>query len=324
MKTEEELQRYYNSTLLPELGVLEEKRKQVAGKLFIAGALIFGVIGGTGLFLFFLPQDKDLRILYGAGFICIAVWGLVYHYLIRDYAREFKGKVIEKIIHFIDENLKYEKDLFIPESAFMSSRIFRRASDRYRGDDYVSGKIGTTDIKFSEIHAEYKTETRDSKGRRQTQWHTIFKGLFFIADFNKNFKGETVVLPDTAERLFGHVGTMLQSWNTSRGELIKLEDPEFEKLFVVYGDDQIEARYILSTSLMKRMTEFKKKIKNQVHFSFVGSKIFAAISYQKSLFEPRVFKTVMDFKPIQEYFEDLELAVGMVDDLNLNRRIWGK
>ena len=49
-----------------------------------------------------------------------------------------------------------------------------------------------------------------------------------------------------------------------------------------------------------------------------------AIPYSKDLFEPRVFQTILDFKPIHEYYEDLTLAVSIVDDLNLNTRIWTK
>jgi hypothetical protein len=33
---------------------------------------------------------------------------------------------------------------------------------------------------------------------------------------------------------------------------------------------------------------------------------------------------LIDFAPIQEYFEDLQLAIGIADDLNLNTRIWSK
>ncbi|MFT5169968.1 MAG: hypothetical protein ACI8Q2_000583, partial [Candidatus Omnitrophota bacterium] len=43
-----------------------------------------------------------------------------------------------------------------------------------------------------------------------------------------------------------------------------------------------------------------------------------------NLFEPRIFKTLLDFKPIEEYFEDLSFAIGIVEDLNLNTRIWSK
>ena len=148
--------------------------------------------------------------------------------------------------------------------------------------------------------------------------------IFFIADFHKHFSGKTVVLPDTAEKLFGQIGTMLQSLNKFRGQLVKLEDPEFEKLFAVYGDDQIEARYILSTSLMKRIVDFKRKTRRRIFLSFIGSKVYVAVSYTRNLFEPRIFRTLLDFAPIQQYFEDFQMAVGIVEDLNLNTRIWSK
>ena len=58
--------------------------------------------------------------------------------------------------------------------------------------------------------------------------------------------------------------------------------------------------------------------------SFVGSKVFVAVSFTRNLFEPKLFRTLLDFGLIQEYFEDLQLAIGIVEDLNLNTRIWSK
>lgn len=133
-----------------------------------------------------------------------------------------------------------------------------------------------------------------------------------------------MVLPDYAEKFLGHLGTALQSWNIKRNQLVKLEDPEFEKYFVVYAEDQIEARYILSTSLMRRIVEFKKKTRKQICLSFVGSKVFVAIPYGRALFEPNIYKPVVEFEKIREYFEDINLALGIVEDLNLNTRIWNK
>jgi len=227
--------------------------------------------------------------------------------------------VIRRIIHFINEDLNYSQQDYIPKSTFILSKIFSTKPNRYKGDDLVSGRIGATRIKFSEVHAEH--ESGSGKNRRR---YTIFKGLFFIGDFNKDFAGQTVVLPDTAEKLFGRIGQKLQSLNIFRGNLIKLEDPEFERAFAVYGDDQIEARYILSTSLMKRIVDFKKKTNRKIFLSFIGSMVFVAVSYTKNIFEPRIFRTLLDFAPIREYFEDLQLALGIVDDLNLNTRIWSK
>jgi hypothetical protein len=317
MKTQEEFRQFFETSLKAPLAELEQKRKQVLYNIGISLLATLAILSFLSIFigpiaLFILPFA-------GLGVFLILRFGLN-----QNYALDFKDKIIEPIVKFIDPSLSYNSINFLPEHVFMGSEIFKVSPDRYRGDDFVSGVIGKTQIAISELHAEYKTETRDSQGRTQTQWHTIFKGLFIISDFNKDFRGKTVVLPDTAERLFGNFGKMLQSWNIMRGQLIQLEDPEFEKLFAVYGTDQVEARYILSTSLMKRIIDFKKKSGRQIYLSFVGSKLFVAISYSKNLFEPRIFRTLLDFKPIQAYFEDLELALGVVEDLNLNLRIWGK
>ena len=321
MKTIEELYQYYQTDLLTDLTILENVRKKVARKVTFA-IVILGILAFLLLFFLFTLHDPLFMILLfangGIGF-------LIYYLFTKDYVKRFKIGIIGKIVNFIEPNLVYSKDKCIPEPIYMESNIFPRRPDRYRGEDYVTGMVGKTEIAFSEIHSEYKIETRDRKGGRHEYWHTVFKGIFFIADFHKDFSGETLVLPDTAERLFGNVlGSLLQSWNVKRGQLIKLEDPEFEKFFVVYGSDQIEARYILSTSLMKRITDFKKKTGEQIYISFVRGKVDVAISRSENLFEPRVFKTLLDFSPIQRYFEDLELAIGIVDELNLNTRIWSK
>jgi hypothetical protein len=103
---------------------------------------------------------------------------------------------------------------------------------------------------------------------------------------------------------------------------VKLENPEFEKYFVVYGDDQIESRYVLSTSLVQRLLDFRRRTCRDVYFSFVASEVFVAVPYRRNLFEPRVFGKITGFKGIREYFADLQLALGIVEDLDLNTRIW--
>lgn len=326
MKTLEELRHYYNTSLLQELGALESRRKRIAKRIIFSA----GILAAAALFLgvFLLPSLPLNTFVAVFGGVVIGGGVLIFITNARDYANyraEFKRSIIFRIVSFVDGRLQYSAGGCVPEPLFRQSKIFQRKPDRYYGDDFVSGKAGETQMEFSEVHAKYKEERRDMKGRKQTEWHDIFNGLFFVADFNKNFNGITVVLPDTAEKLFGAtVGQMFQSWNRPRGELIKLEDPEFEKMFVVYGDDQLEARYILSPGLMQRIKDFRKKAGKEIYISFSGSKLFVAIPYRKSLFEPRLFKTMLDFQPIQGYFEDLQLAMGIVEDLNLNTRIWGK
>ena len=74
---------------------------------------------------------------------------------------------------------------------------------------------------------------------------------------------------------------------------------------------------------MSRLVEFKKKAGRKVYLSFVDGWLYVAIPYPYRLFEPRLFKSMMSFTPLKEYFQDLQLMTGIVEDLNLNRRIWG-
>jgi hypothetical protein len=101
-----------------------------------------------------------------------------------------------------------------------------------------------------------------------------------------------------------------------------MEDPEFEKLFVVYGEDQVEARYILSTSLMRRIVEFRTRTQKEMRLSFSASKLHVAIPFENELFEPKIMESLLNIAHVQEYYNDLKLAIDIVDDLNLNTRIW--
>lgn len=226
------------------------------------------------------------------------------------------------------EQEEIRKDFFTPyqyssrtleqnRQSFTNSSLFsNQAPDSFAEEDCIEGKWGETQLYFSEIKAAGKSS--DNKYRFN------FQGLFFQANFNKSFQGRTVVVPDFAERNLGALGRMLQYWNKQHAdELIKLEDPEFERLFAVYGTDQIEARYILSTSLMQRLVELRHKVQQEIRVSFVDNHIYIAIpSAHQDLFEPTFLQSVVDFKPVMEYFETIQMMIGIVEDLKLNRRIW--
>ncbi len=309
--------------LREDLYALEQERRKVFARVVETGCVLAGIVG---VVLLVIAWRVPELVAEGMGFVAVVVVlvGVLIFWLTKrygaDYKRRFKDRIIGRIVRFVDEGLAYYPTRCISRSVYMLSGLYKTKPDRYRGDDLVTGKVGDTSIEFSEIHSEYKS--RDSKGN--THWHTIFRGLFFIGDFNKQFKGNTYVLPDVAERAFGWLGQKLQELNPTREELIKLEDPEFEKYFVVYGDSQIEARYILSPSLMRRIVAFKRKTRSEIRLSFVGSKVYVAVPFERKLFEPSLVKTILDTELLEDYFEDLQLAIGIVEDLNLNTRIWSK
>ncbi|WP_448574392.1 DUF3137 domain-containing protein [Trichothermofontia sp.] len=326
------VQRLYHGELQTVLNQLETQRRAVQKR----GLMAAGWIGGSVLVLFLFASLIRLGGMVLFVFLAIAGATLWYAFLagpMGQYRNDFKQQVIQRLVKLYDKSLSYNPTGGISQSEFRGSQIYQQRIDRYHQEDLIYGLLDKTAVRFSEVHAEYKTTTTDSKGRPQTHWHTIFKGVFFIADFNKHFQGRTIVLPDHLESAWGGMGSWLQSLMPKRnigampGELVKLEDPTFERLFAIYSTDQIEARYILSTSLMQRLVEFHDRVGKPLALSFIDSKLHLAIPNNKNLFEPPSIwfgSALMTQQEVQTYFDDIKLAAAIVEDLNLNRRIWTK
>ena len=318
MKGVSELTDFYYKTLYPDLQKLEKEREKLKNKIYTIG--FFYTLLALSIAIFFFLQSNDLNIFIFVGFAYIGVGAFIYKILIKDYTSEFKLKVIEPLISALDENLRYSPYSHVAQRTFLNSQLFKNI-DRMSGNDYVTGKIDDIPIEFSDIHAEQKH--KDSKGR--TSYSTVFQGLFIKSEFNKNFQGATVVLPDTAQSLFGDfIGNFLQSSNISRSELVKMDNVEFEKEFVIYSDNQVEARYILSHTLMQKLLHFKKRSKHPLYISFNLNNIYLAIAYNKDLFEPSIFHSLLKYKVAMEYIETLHLAVGIIEELKLNEKLWSK
>ncbi|MCK9454169.1 MAG: DUF3137 domain-containing protein [Sulfurimonas sp.] len=312
MKSVSELTDFYYKNLFPTLKNLEDKRKKVKERMILISIIY------TLLFALIAYAIGDFYEFILVAYIVLGT--IIYKFLIKDYTHEFKLNVIKPLIHAIDNSLLYSSTTHVSDYLFEHSNLFSKP-DRLSGNDYVKGKIDNINIQFSDIHAQ----KRHKNSRGKESWSTLFQGLFLVADFNKHFYGETVVLPDTAQNSFGSlIGHWLQSNNISRDELVKMDDTEFEKEFVVYSSDQVEARYILSNALMKKLLFFKEKSKHDIYISFIGANIYMAISYEKDLFEPSIFSSLLEYKVAMEYIKTLHLAISVVKELKLNQRLWSK
>ncbi len=313
----------FEQKITPILEKFEVQRKQCIKKWTISMFVIGGLCAVGCLFI---SQSSAQG--FQPFLIAIFVSGLLgagsFYLITRSYKKGFKDEVVTAVVRAYQADFEYHPRSYVSKSKFRESKLFLKGIDRYKGEDHISGTCGKTDFEFSELHAEYKTTTSNGKGRTSTQWHTIFKGIFFIADFHKDFRTHTVVLPDTAEKLFGFLGKKLQEMNFTRGELIKLEDPEFEREFCVYGDDQIEARYILSPGLMRRILSYRSKFGAKMYLAFLHSKVYIALGTDKNHFEPKVFKPANDLSQVQEFRNDLDMIIDIIEDLNLNARLWSK
>ena len=174
---------------------------------------------------------------------------------------------------------------------------------------------------FSEIFAQEKKTRTDSDGDTQTEWITIFKGLFFIADFNKNLRSWLTIQPDFAEKNFGWFGRKIQGFSSN---LIRLESPDFEKAFVVHGGDQVEARYILTPDMQERLLALRNRYGADIRLFLQNSELNLSIPNPKDWFEPNIRLPANEFSQMQPFINQMCYLFDIVEMLDLNTRIWSK
>lgn len=317
MNSREKLKELFNSELNGALSSLEPQRKEIR-KQYLISACVF-ILGGL-LFIFDLQVDARLLIALKIAAVILFIISQVFLYeKLVTYKKDFKNNVVKKVVALIDPEWSYAPTSYIEEEEYDKSGIFTKTCNRYKGDDLIYGKIDKTDFRLSELHTEYKTESEDGDGNSSDSWYTIFKGLFAHADFNKEIKGKTYVLPDVPSKW----RQKFQRLN-SRGKLVKLENLEFEKYFVVSSDDQIEARYILTPKMMEAILNIKKQLNKKIYISFIGSRVYIAIAISGNLFEPKVFKSGVNYSDVEQIYFYFNTISIMVNEMNLNTRIWSK
>ncbi|MNJ84447.1 hypothetical protein D3C87_19000 [compost metagenome] len=310
-----------------DLGVLETERKAFIKKFWKRFFICLAILVATVVLMGSINMKGFGSAFIVGGLILIAsaiFLGISYNRFYKHFKAQFKGKVIPTVVKFVDERLVYEPSRSLIDQ-YTESKIFSQRYDRYKAEDTISGAFDSTDFSFGEIHTEYKTVSTDKNGNRRESWHTIFKGMFFVSEFHKNFHGETIIDADYMERYLGKLGRKLQQWNPSRaGNLVKLENPEFEKKFAVYSTDEQECRYILSLSMMERLLEMSKKINFRISISFRNNQVYLAVFNNMDLFEPSVFGSLLKEEDYKIIISMLKLMTGVIEDLNLNTRIWTK
>jgi hypothetical protein len=271
-------------------------------------------------------QTNNHAVMIVVFLLVVTGMSIFYFVYISPSLKKLKSQFNENIIaHYVQSILpgaQYEPEKYHSLQAYRESLLFMIDVDRHSGANYVEGMFDKTDVSFSYMHTEYKTVEHTKNGTR-TNWHTIFKGIFMCADSNKRFAGRTIILPDTAEKYLGGFGKWLQkqSGNTI-GEMVYMENVKFEKEFVVYSTDPVEARYLITPKIQEQIYDLKKLLKKDLRLSFVNNNVYIAIS-RDNIFQLNTSLSFTDNRTLKYYMQDIVELLTLIHLLDLNIRIWG-
>ncbi len=258
-------------------------------------------------------------------------------------------EIFSRLLKTVSPNLKFKKRIISTEKVFQSGFFHRNKNTKHiyvlsRGT--VEGKIEDVQVEFANVNiinnsymnsliiyipiigtalvifVLFLNYLKAFFARNKNLHSSGFKGLFFMADFNKKLKGFTMILPDAYEKHFGFLTKSIQELKKNKGELVYLEDPRFEKEFVIYGTDQVEARFILTPSFMERILALKQKFGKNLLLSFSGSTMYLAIADPQGMMEIPLNQNVINPAILEKPYQDLINCTEIIGALKLNQKIW--
>jgi len=227
------------------------------------------------------------------------------------YVREYKERVYTAACCAHFPGIHYEPEAGIPWRVIDESGLFPFASDVYWSEDRFSGRWGATDVCFAEAVAQ-REERRGFGKARETVSVTYFRGIVFIADFNKHFHSTTRLLPQ------GESGA-----RTAGEARVELEDPRFTAVFEAWSTDQTDARYVLSLSLMERLTALAERHPG-LRARFHAERLLLLLPSARDRFEPNLYRSAEDLGQVAQFSAEVSSCLEVVSALNLDTRIWTK
>lgn len=243
--------------------------------------------------------------------VTIAYAGAVWWWVrapVREYINSYKDKVLPRIARMLG-NLRYDRNGMIPVGRMLPSDILPRY-DRYTSEDHFSGRYKGVDLQFSEIELEVKR-----RGRKRTYYVTVFKGLAILLTTNsKKFYGHTILSRNRSS---------LIEWmkeKTSNLERADLVDPEFEKIFDVFTNDQVEARYLIDPVMIEKVKKLYKEYSgDQISAAFYNEgQVLFLIANEKNHFEPANIKNrATNLTTVKRLKNEITHILAVIDRLEL-------
>lgn len=234
----------------------------------------------------------------------------------QEFIRAFKNTFVLKSLQSVFTDLVYEPEKGLDESIIRNTQMMNMG-DRYSSNDFVSGKYKNINVVQADVHIEEEHESTDSDGHTSTTWVTIFRGKWMIFDFNKTFKANIQV----SQKNFGN--SKIKNWGQKvKYKKVMMEDQAFNNQFKTFAQDEHDAFYVLTPSLMEKIKELSGNIQGKLLFCFIDNKLHIGLQNGKDSFEHSIFTEINEEKVTNEISQDIKIITNFVDELSLDNTLF--
>ena len=226
----------------------------------------------------------------------------------------YKKEIVIAAFNKVCTDIQFYLDNGIPYQTIAATEMMYMG-DRYFSNDYITGKYKSINFEMSDV--EIQEEHTDSDG--DSSYVTIFKGQWYIFDFNKTFKANIQV----CEKSFRNSRRKsLFVKKEEKYKKVELEDIDFNKVFKVYAQNELDAFYVLTPNTMEKIKSVNNKIRGDLLFCFIDNRLHIGLYNNRDLFEASIFKKVDINKATQKTLGEISIITNFVDILSLDNDLF--
>lgn len=284
----------FDRIIAPALAPYEAERRRVI-KRFWRFVIAGGVVGAAfALITGALTNQHDLEgVVIWSGIIAAVFAGFGYMPVHR-FEERCKARALGDLAAAM--GMAYTGADFAPPAMARIQQLRLIGSDA-EDEDYEDLFTGTRSGAEFQLYEAHLTK-REGKNTV-----TVFRGQVLRIGFPKKFLGVTVVNRND------------QRWFPPKGlQRVGLESSQFERIFEVFGSDQVEARFLVHPAFMERLMALETAMSGRnLRCAFDESHLLVAIE-GGDLFEVvEVFKPLPDREQTRKGVEELRAVLALID-----------
>jgi hypothetical protein len=232
-------------------------------------------------------------------------------------AERYHKEILTAFISKMNNSFVYREQSFMSKEDILKSLLFAPSKYIIEGDSQLIGKYKNVAFQLCNLYITTPAHTHPKGSREEIE---VFNGWCMMVTFNKSFNSRTTVI---VKKSWFEILTEEDDFmdTQSYGESVLLEDPEFNKLFKVYSLNQIEARYILTPSLMERIKKINEKHEGVLYLSFTNKHLYI-FNNNNSNYLSQNGAYLSSLEEYHQFYNEIEDALQVIDDLQLNIQVW--
>jgi len=285
-------------------------RKKARSRWFYGALIGLPVVA----FMWFMPWPGSFRMVL-AGFILLGVWSFG-HMPLAQAKQAIKQGINSAIAREFGLSYEEETEEGVGFSRAVDYHLVPN-HDRSAFEDRWFGDIEGHGFELYEARLEQQRES--GKDRR---WVTVFRGAIMEMDFGREFHSTTLLQRKGKHRKWFGLGGRADHADFGNHRLFYVDQvhPDFEEVFEVWSDDQVEARVLVHPSYIEHLLTLEKAFHGDaVRALFQQGKVVIAVE-SGDLFESGSLNAEDDRERVAEAAEQFGAMAGLALAINQNER----